>query len=167
MSGKMEVIVPEKPADNSDAELRGILFHPRDKADISGWKSSDGRGDIYVYIHTHARMYTHIYLYTYTHTHMCAYMYISASLCANRRTEQSSFLIMSHTENSSWSIFVNNRNIRGFFSVILQPPPVTSLKDDSASSHSARALMTWVSANLLNWHPLSWILNRLVSLIFQ
>lgn len=36
MSGKMEVIVPEKPADKSAAELRGILFHPRDKADING-----------------------------------------------------------------------------------------------------------------------------------
>lgn len=35
MSGKMEVIVPEKQADNSAAELRGIPFHPRDKADIN------------------------------------------------------------------------------------------------------------------------------------
>lgn len=44
MSGKMEVIVPEKQADNSAAELRGIPFHPRDKADINVWKSGDGRG---------------------------------------------------------------------------------------------------------------------------
>lgn len=55
MSGKMEVIVPEKPADNSAAELRGILFHPRDKADINeGGGGGVNRNFLQVFVQTDA-----------------------------------------------------------------------------------------------------------------